>query len=127
MIQIQTILKIADNSGVKSAKTIKILKKGQNTRYGKIGDVIVISVKKLHKKNRLVSKLKKGAVCFAVIVKVSAITKRNFGLNFKFSSNSIVLLNKQLKPIANRIIGILPNELRNEKFAKLFSLSSGFI
>jgi len=125
MIQVQTLLKVADNSGGKIVRCLKILKKGQQTRYGKIGDVIVVSIQQIRSKNKLTSKVKKGDVLYAVIIKTCAPIKRRFGFSFWFSHNAVVLLNKQLKPLATRVLGVVPRELRNNKFAKIISLSSG--
>jgi large subunit ribosomal protein L14 len=127
MIQIQTLLKVADNSGGKVVRCLKILKKGQKPRYGKIGDVIVVSVQQIRSKNKQTTKVKKGDVLFAVIVKTKSNLKRNSGLSLSFTQNFVVLLNKQFKPIATRILGLIPRELRNNKFAKIISLSSGTI
>jgi len=127
MIQIQTLLKVADNSGGKLVRCLKILKKGQKPRYGKIGDVIVVSVQQIRSKNKLTSKVKKGDVLFAAIVKTRAHLSRKFGISLSFAQNAVVLLNKQFKPIATRVLGLVPRELRNNKFAKIISLSSGTI
>jgi len=127
MIQIQTLLKVADNSGGKIVRCLKILKKGQKPRYGAIGDVIVVSVQQIRSKNKQTTKVKKGDVLFAVIVKTKSNLKRNLGLSLSFTQNFVVLLNKQFKPIATRILGLIPRELRNNKFAKIISLSSGTI
>jgi len=127
MIQIQSLLRVSDNSGGKIVRCLKILKKGQKTRYGKIGDVIVISVQQIRTKNKITSKVKKGDVLYAVIVKTRSTLKRSLGVSFCFSHNAVVLLNKQLKPLATRVLGIIPRELRNKKFSKIISLSSGTI
>jgi large subunit ribosomal protein L14 len=127
MIQIQTLLKVADNSGGKIVRCLKILKKGQKTRYGYIGDLIVVSVQQIRSKNKLTSKVKKGDVLYAVIVKTRTVFRRSLGLSFSFSQNAVVLLNKQLKPLATRVIGLIPKELRNNKFSKVISLSSGTV
>lgn len=127
MIQIQTLLKVADNSGGKIVRCLKIIKKGQKTRYGQIGDLIVVSIQQIRSKNKLTSKVKKGDVVFAVIVKIKTKTKRKLGLSFCFTQNAVVLLNKQLKPFATRVIGLIPRELRNNKFSKVISLSSGTV
>jgi large subunit ribosomal protein L14 len=127
MIQVQTLLKVSDNSGGKLVRCLKILKKGQQTRYGKIGDVIVVSVQQIRSKNKMTSKVKKGEVLFAVITKTRSSLKRRLGLSLCFSYNSVVLLNKQLKPLASRVLGVVPRELRNNKFAKVISLSSGTV
>jgi large subunit ribosomal protein L14 len=127
MIQIQTLLKVADNSGGKLVRCLKILKKGAKTRYGKIGDVIVVSVQQIRSKNKLTSKVKKGDVLHGVVVKTKSVLRRSVGLTISYSSNSVVLLNKQLKPLATRVLGVIPKELRNNKFSKIISLSSGTI
>lgn len=127
MIQIQSLLKVVDNSGGKLVRCLRILKKGTKTRYGKIGDTIVVSVQQLRSKNKLTSKVKKGDVLLAVIVKTRAPYKRSCGFSFCFNKNAVVLLNKQLKPLATRVVGLVPRELRNNKFSKIVSLSSGTI
>mgnify|MGYP003957854113 FL=1 len=103
------------------------LKKGAKTRYGKIGDVIVVSVQQIRSKNKLTSKVKKGDVLHGVVVKTKSVLRRSVGLTISYSSNSVVLLNKQLKPLATRVLGVIPKELRNNKFSKIISLSSGTI
>ena len=108
-------------------KNLKILKKGTKPRYGKIGDVIVVSVQKIRAKNKLTSKVKKGDVLYAVIIKTKNGLNRKSGLSYSFNENSVVLLNKQFKPLASRVLGLVPRELRNEKFSKIISLSSGTI
>ncbi len=127
MIQIQSLVRVSDNSGGKIVRCLKILKKGQKTRYGKIGDLIVVSVQQIRSKNKLTSKVKKGDVLYAVIVKTRSPLKRSLGVSFCFSQNAVVLLNKQLKPLATRVLGLIPRELRNKKFSKIISLSSGTI
>jgi len=127
MIQVQTLLKVSDNSGGKIVRCLKILKKGHQPRYGKIGEVIVVSVQQIRSKNKQTSKVKKGDVLYAVITKTSSPLKRRTGLSLQFSHNAVVLLNKQLKPLATRVLGVVPRELRNNKFAKIISLSSGTI
>jgi large subunit ribosomal protein L14 len=127
MIQVQTLLKVADNSGGKVVRCLKILKKGTKPRYGKIGDVIVVSVQKIRAKNKLTSKVKKGDVLYSVIIKTKNGLNRKLGLSYSFNENSVVLLNKQFKPLASRVLGLVPRELRNEKFSKIISLSSGTI
>lgn len=127
MIQKQTLLTVVDNSGGKIIRCIHILKKGKKTRHAQIGDVIVCSVQQIRKKNKLTSKVKKGDVLYGVIVKTSTFLKRCSGLSFCFSKNAAVLLNKQFKPIATRVFGVIPGELRNKKFTKIISLSSGLL
>jgi len=127
MIQVQTILNVADNSGGKLVKCLKILKKGAKSRYANVGDLIVVSVKQLRLKNKYLSKVKKGDVLTGVIVKTKQIIKRSSGFSLKFSTNSVVLLNKQLKPIASRVIGLMPKEIKKKKFSKIISLSAGIV
>ncbi|PCI22325.1 MAG: 50S ribosomal protein L14 [SAR324 cluster bacterium] len=127
MIQPQTILKVIDNSGGKTARCLKILKKGAQPRYAKIGDIIVVSIQQLRKRNRLTSKVRRGDVLRAVIVQTRSIFIRQYGLAFSFQQNAIVLLEKQGKPIATRVLGITPKELKIPKFSKIVSLSVGTI
>lgn len=127
MIQIQTLLKVADNSGGKLVRCLKILKKGAKTRYGSVGDVIVLSVQQIRSKNKITSKVKKGDVLHGIIIKTRTNIRRSSGISICFSSNSVVLLNKQMKPLATRVLGVVPKELRNNKFSKIISLSSGTI
>lgn len=125
MIQPQTLLKISDNSGGKFARCLKILKKGARPRYGRIGDIIVVSINQLRNKNRITSKVKRGDVLRGVIVKTQSKHTRANGLSFCFQQNSVVLLDKQLKPLATRVLGLIPKELKVSKFSKIISLSAG--
>jgi len=127
MIQTQTLLNIIDNSGGKTACCLKILKKGITPRYGKIGDLIIVSIKKLRSKNKFTSKVKKGDVLYGLIIKTQTSLKRQQGSSISFNQNSIVLLNKQIKPIATRVFGLIPNELKIHKFSKIITLSAGTI
>lgn len=125
MIFPQTILKISDNSGGKFLKCIKILKKGAFTRKGNLGDIIVGSVRKLRNKNRHLSKVKKGDIVYALIIRTKVPSTRRVGLNIAFSTNDVVLINKSLRPIATRVFGVLPRELRLSKFSKIISIANG--
>lgn len=127
MVQPQTLLKIADNSGGKLARCLKILKKGARPRYGKLGDVVVLSINKLRNKNRITSKVKRGDVVKGVIVKTCTNYNRANGLSFCFQQNAVVLLDKQLKPFATRVLGLIPKELKTNKFSKIISLSAGTV
>ena len=127
MIQIQSLLKVGDNSGGKTVRCLKVLIKGQQPRYGKIGDILVVSVQEIRSKNKLTSKVKKGEIFFAAIVKTKAKLKRAQGISLFFSNNVVVLLNKQLKPLATRIFGLMPRELRTNKLSKILSLSAGIL
>jgi large subunit ribosomal protein L14 len=127
MIQTQTLLKVSDNSGGRSVRCLKLLKKGNNPKIASIGDVIVVSVQSIRLKNRLTSKVKKGDVLYAVVVKTKGKLNRRTGLSFSFDTNSVVLLSTQRKPLGTRIFGVIPNELREKKFSKIISLASGSI
>ena len=127
MIQTQTLLKVSDNSGGKSVRCLKLLKKGNNPKIASVGDVIVVSVQNIRFKNRLTSKEKKGDVIYAVVVKTKSKLYRKTGLSFSFDTNSVVLLSNQRKPLGTRIFGAIPQELREKKFSKVISLASGSV
>ena len=118
MIQVQTVLTAADNSGAKKIQCIKVLG-GSKRRYAKIGDVIEISVQSAIPRG----KVKKGKVLNAVVVRTSKGVRRDDGSLIKFDTNAAVLLNAQLQPIGTRIFGPVTRELRNEKFMKIISLA----
>ena len=126
MIQQQTILKVTDNSGAKSVKCIKILN-GFNRRFAVLGDVVLVSIQKLRNKARAISKVQKGEVHKAVIIRTKKKIKKKDGTFTFFSSNAVSLINKQGKPIASRIVGPIPKKLKKRKNLKLITLSSGFI
>jgi large subunit ribosomal protein L14 len=126
MIQQQTILKVADNSGAKSVKCIKILN-GFNRRFAVLSDIIIVSIQKLRNKARSMSKVQKGEVHRAVILRTKKRVTRKDGTITFFRSNAVSLINKQGKHIASRIIGPLPKKLKKKKNLKLVTLSSGFI
>ena len=124
MIQTQTLLKVSDNSGGKSVRCLKLLKKGNNPKIASVGDVIVVSVQNIRFKNRLTSKVKKGDVLYAVVVKTKSKLYRKTGLSFSFDTNSVVLLSNQRKPLGTRIFGAIPQELREKKISKVIYLAS---
>lgn len=126
MIQQQTILKVADNSGAKTVKCIKVLN-GFNRRFAVLGDIIIVSIQKLRNKARSTSKVQKGEVHKAIILRTKAKTVKKDGTIFFFQSNVVSLINKQGKPIASRIIGPIPKFLKKKKNLKFITLSSGFI
>ena len=99
MIQTQTLLKVSDNSGGKAVRCLKLLKKGNNPKIASVGDVIVVSVQNIRFRNRLTSKVKKGDVLCAVVVKTKSKLYRKTGLAFSFDANSVVLLSNQKKTI----------------------------
>jgi large subunit ribosomal protein L14 len=118
MIQMQTVLNVADNSGAKKVACIKVLG-GSKRRYAGVGDVIVVSVKEAIPN----SKVKKGDVMKAVIVRTAKGTRRPDGSFLKFDDNSAVLINNQLEPVGTRIFGPVARELRAKQFMKIISLA----
>lgn len=126
MIQQQTILKVADNSGAKTVKCIKILG-GFKKRFGFVGDTIIVSVQKLRNKSKIHSKVKKGEVLRALIIRTKTKIKKKDGSTSFFKNNFVSLMNKQGKPMATRIIGPMSKRLKQEKFMKFASISAGFI
>lgn len=118
MIQQQTMLEVADNSGAKKLMCIKVLG-GSRRRYASIGDIIVVSVKESAPR----SKVKKGDVKKAVIVRTKKEIKRTDGSYIRFDENSAVLINDAKEPIGTRIFGPVARELRGKKFMKIISLA----
>lgn len=126
MIQTQSILTIVDNSGAKTAKCIKVLG-GFQRRYAYIGNTVVVAVQKIRSKNKSKSKVKKGEVIRAIIIRTKFKKNKKDGSSFMFALNAGVLINKQNKPIATRILGPVTKELKTNKFMKVASLSAGFL
>jgi large subunit ribosomal protein L14 len=118
MIQMQTVLKVADNSGARRVQCIKVLG-GSRRRYAGIGDVIKVSVKDAIPRG----KVKKGEVYNAVVVRTAKGVRRADGSAIRFDSNAAVILNNKLEPIGTRIFGPVTRELRNERFMKIISLA----
>ena len=118
MIQVETQLDVADNSGAKKVSCIKVLG-GSRRRYASVGDIIVVSVKDALPN----SKVKKGAVMKAVVVRTKKEVGRPDGSYIKFDSNSAVLLSNQLEPVGTRIFGPVARELRQKNFMKIVSLA----
>jgi large subunit ribosomal protein L14 len=118
MIQMRTILEVADNSGAKRVQCIKVLG-GSRRRYAELGDVIVVSVKEALP----AAKVKKGEVAQAVVVRMRTQTSRPDGSYIRFDENSAVLINKEHEPIGTRIFGPVARELRGKKFMKIISLA----
>ncbi len=117
MIQMQTILNVADNSGAKSVMCIKVLG-GSKRRYARVGDIIKVSVKEAIPRG----KVKKGEVLQAVVVRTAQATRRSDGSSIRFDGNACVLLNNQKQPIGTRIFGPILRELR-DNFMKIISLA----
>ena len=118
MIQQETILNVADNSGAKKLMCIKVLG-GSKRKYASIGDIIVVSIKEAAPR----AKVKKGDVKKAVIVRTKKEIKRNDGSYIRFDDNSAVLINDAKEPIGTRIFGPVARELRGKKFMKIISLA----
>ena len=118
MIQAETKLKVADNSGAKLLLCIKVLG-GSKRRYASVGDIIIVSVKEAIPN----SKVKKGSVMRAVIVRTAKEIQRQDGSYIKFDDNSAVLINQQNEPIGTRIFGPVARELRAKRFMKIISLA----
>ncbi|MDH5573800.1 MAG: 50S ribosomal protein L14 [Gammaproteobacteria bacterium] len=118
MIQMQSVLKVADNTGARSVMCIKVLG-GSKRQYAGIGDVIKIAVKDAAPRGRV----KKGEVYNAVVVRTSKGVRRSDGSLIKFDDNAAVILNAKLEPIGTRIFGPVTRELRNARFMKIVSLA----
>jgi large subunit ribosomal protein L14 len=118
MIQMQSVLNAADNSGARRLMCVKVLG-GSRRRYAAIGDVIKVTVKEAIPR----AKVKKGEMYNAVVVRTRAGVRRADGSLIRFDSNAAVLLNNQLQPIGTRIFGPVTRELRSERFMKIVSLA----
>jgi len=118
MIQNETVLQVADNSGARRVKCIKVLG-GSKRRYASVGDVIVVAVKEAMPNG----KVKKGEVQRAVVVRTAKEFRRSDGSSIRFDENAAVLLSKQNEPIGTRIFGPVTRELRNKGYMKIVSLA----
>ena len=118
MIQMQSMLTAADNSGARRVMCIKVLG-GSKRRYARIGDIIKVTVKDAIPRG----KVKKGEVYDAVVVRTSSGVRRNDGSLIRFDGNEAVLLNPKLEPIGTRIFGPVTRELRTERFMNIVSLA----
>jgi len=118
MIQTETYLNVADNSGAKQLRCIKVLG-GSKRKYASLGDIIVCSVREALPK----SKVKKGDVVKAVIVRTTKEVGREDGSYIKFDGNAAVVINNQKEPVGTRIFGPVARELRGKKFMKIVSLA----
>lgn len=118
MIQMQSMLDVADNSGARRLMCIKVLG-GSHRRYARIGDVIKVSIKDAIPRG----KVKKGEVFNAVVVRTRKGVRRGDGSLIRFDGNAAVLLDKQLQPIGTRIFGPVTRELRGERFMRIVSLA----
>ena len=118
MIQTESVLDVADNSGAKKLKCIKVLG-GSKRRYASVGDIIVVTVKEAIPNG----KVKKGTLARAVVVRTAKELRRRDGSYIKFDTNSAVLIDKDNEPIGTRIFGPVARELRAREFMKIVSLA----
>lgn len=118
MIQVQTRMKVADNSGAKEVQCIKVLG-GSKRRVASVGDIVVVSVKSAMP----TSKVKKGEVAKAVIVRTKKSIRRKDGTYIRFDDNAAVLVNQAKEPVGTRIFGPVARELRAKQFIKIISLA----
>jgi len=118
MIQAETNLEVADNSGARRVQCIKVLG-GSKRKYASVGDVIVVTVKEAIPRGRV----KKGEVLHAVVVRTAKDIQRQDGSAIRFDSNAAVLINKQGEPIGTRIFGPVTRELRSKHYMKIVSLA----
>jgi len=118
MIQMQTRLEVADNSGARRLQCIKVLG-GSKRRYAGVGDIIKVTIKEANPRG----KVKKGEIYNAVVVRTRKGVRRPDGSVIHFDTNAAVLLNNQLQPIGTRIFGPVTRELRSERFMKIISLA----
>ncbi|MCZ6450331.1 MAG: 50S ribosomal protein L14 [Deltaproteobacteria bacterium] len=118
MVQASTVLNVADNSGARKVRCIKVLG-GSKRRYASIGDIIVVSIKEAIPN----SKVKKGSVMKAVVVRTAKEVGRPDGTYIRFDHNSAVLIDDQREPVGTRIFGPVARELRAKKFMKIISLA----
>jgi large subunit ribosomal protein L14 len=118
MIQAETNLDVADNSGARRVQCIKVLG-GSKRKYASVGDVIVVSVKEAIPRGRV----KKGEVLQAVVVRTAKDIHRKDGTSIRFDSNAAVLINKQGEPLGTRIFGPVTRELRGKRYMKIISLA----
>ena len=119
MIQMQTMLTVADNSGAKKLMTIRKLGGSNAGRYARLGDVVVCAVKEAVPD----SQVKKGTVVKAVIVRMRRAHRRKDGSYIRFDDNAAVLINAQKEPVGTRVIGPVARELRERRFMKIVSLA----
>jgi len=118
MIQVETILDVADNSGARKVQCIKVLG-GAGRKYAYVGDIIVVSIKEAIPRGRV----KKGTVTKAVVVRTAKDIRRVDGSVIRFDRNAAVLINNQKEPIGTRIFGPVPRELRQKNHVKIISLA----
>ena len=118
MIQTETLLNVADNSGAKKVLCIRVLG-GTRRRYAGIGDIIVVAVKEAMPRGNI----KKGTVVRAVVVRTKKALKRKDGSQIRFDENAAVIINNQMEPVGTRIFGPVTRELRRKNFMRIVSLA----
>jgi large subunit ribosomal protein L14 len=118
MIQLRSMLEVADNSGAKRVQCVKVLG-GSRRRYARLGDIVVVSVKEALPD----SNIKKGSVTKAVVVRTRNATRRPDGSYIRFDQNAVVLINPQGEPVGTRIFGPVARELRWKEYMKIISLA----
>ena len=131
MIQQETILQVADNSGAKTVKWIKVLG-GYKKKYAKLGDIIVVSIQELRNKSKITSKVKKGEIYKALVIRTKKKVKKKDGTILYSSKkigrdNAVTLINKKGNAIATRITEPVPFKLKKKQLVKFINLSTGLI
>tara|TARA_R110000764_G_C11029108_1_gene385141 strand:+ start:19342 stop:19725 length:384 start_codon:yes stop_codon:yes gene_type:complete len=126
MIQMGTYLNVIDNSGAKDICCIKV-SKGYRRRYAVIGDVITASIKNIRKNKKLTTKVQKGDVVKALVVRTRSANVSKLNEHLIFNENGAVLITKQNKLIGTRVFGVIPKKLKYTKFLRITSLSSGIV
>jgi large subunit ribosomal protein L14 len=124
MIQIGTNLNVIDNCGAKKAYCIKIIQ-GFKKRYAFLGDIILVAIKTIRKRRKMQSKVKKGEMYRALIVRTKTKNFYSYRDQISFFENSVVLINKQNKFLGTRVFGPIPNKLRYTKYMRLLFMSAG--
>jgi large subunit ribosomal protein L14 len=122
MININTKVKIVDNSGAKIGQCIKIYG-GSKVNVASVGDTILVSIKEV----RTFDKIKKGDICKAIVVRINKNIKRSNGLVVRLYENAVVLINNKGEPIGTRVFGLIPSELRYKKQMKILSLAANIV
>lgn len=124
MIQIGTTIKVMDNSGAKTVYCIRF-KTNFKKRYAKMGDILVVVVKSLRTKRRVYSKVERGQIVKAVVIRQKKNLNSKCGDTFNFLTNNVILINNNYKLLGTRIFGSIPSQIRYTRFMKLISLSAG--
>jgi large subunit ribosomal protein L14 len=126
MIQVQTLLITADNSGSKLGRCIKLVQGYQN-HWHSCNELILIAIRKLRKRRKLKPKVQKGDVVSGIIIRTKAKFSRKNSNSINFAENAVALVNKQFRPLGTRVLGPVLRELRTSKYMKIASLAGGFV